>query len=237
MKFEFNASKENYEHFAAGRVLLSQAGMTSFPVRLASEIFQQAKALIGKEKLRVYDPCCGSAYLLSTLGFLHHEAIEALYGSDIRMDALLLAKKNLAMLSREGLLARRETIQALYEQYGKDSHREALESCDVLLESLPRAPIETGLWLGDATAQSLGAETVDLLICDVPYGDKVHWEGKADEPIFQLLEAHSQSLANNALLVLVSDKGQKAAHSAYQRVQQATHGKRRITMLRAVPSA
>ena len=41
MQYRYVTEKESYEDFAAGRVLLSQSGMTSFPVRLASEIFQR----------------------------------------------------------------------------------------------------------------------------------------------------------------------------------------------------
>src|SRR5690242_13634503 len=114
MKFEFNAKKENYEHLAAGRVILSKVGMTSFPVRLASEIFQQCYAYLGKEKLNIYDPCCGTAYLLTTIAFLHHEAIAAIYASDIQLEALEIGQKNLALLSERGLEARREELERLY---------------------------------------------------------------------------------------------------------------------------
>jgi tRNA G10 N-methylase Trm11 len=233
MKFEFNAKKVNYEHFAAGRVILSQVGMTSFPVRVASEIFQLCHAHLGKETLNIYDPLCGTAYLLTSLGFLHGEAIEAIYASDIHFEALQVGRKNLALLSETGLEARREDIQTLYETYGKESHAQALESCDYLKELLPEKGIETGLWLADAMGQSLVPETVDLLICDVPYGEKIAWESSSDEPISQLLEAQRSVLNKNALVVVISDKGQKAGHPAYKRYKQMQHGKRRISILEA----
>lgn len=232
MQFQFNVDKANYEHLAAGRVILSQGGMTSFPVRLASELFQLCHAYLEKPTLSLYDPCCGGAYLLTCLGFLHHQHISALYGSDIDGAALTTAQKNLALLSQAGLLVRREAIQTLYESYGKASHAEALQSCDLLLGQLPMPALETGVWLADATDRHLAPQSIDLLICDVPYGEKAVWQSDDAEPIRQLLEAHYPSLANHALAVIISDKSQKAAHPKYQRYKQLNHGKRRITILK-----
>jgi 23S rRNA (guanine2535-N1)-methyltransferase len=233
MKFEFNASKENYEHLAAGRVILSQVGMTSFPVRLASEIFQLCHAYLAKPTLRLYDPCCGTAYLLTTLGFLHHEAIEGIYASDIGFDSLQVAKKNLVLLNKEGLETRRKEIQRLYEAYGKGSHAEALESCESLLKRLPQKELAKDVWLADATETSLAPRSVDLLICDLPYGEKVAWESSSDKPLYELLERQHSVLAEPALAVIISDKGQKAAHPLYRRYKQLVHGKRRISILEA----
>ena len=229
MKFQFNPSKANYEHLAAGRVLLSQAGTTSFPVRLAREIFQLCYAQLGKERISVYDPCCGTAYLLTTLGFLHHEQIEALYGSDISQNALEIGRKNLALLDEAGLIARRESLAELYAKYGKESHQAALQSCDELLRGLPEQEFDRAIWLSDAGTHCLAPETVDLLICDVPYGEKVDWEGDAN--IQQLLEAQYPVLKAGALAVIISDKAQKAEHPQYKRYKQIKHGKRRISIL------
>jgi 23S rRNA (guanine2535-N1)-methyltransferase len=234
MKFKFNARKENYEHFAAGRVLLSQVGMTSFPVRVASEIFQTCHAYLAKAKLSIYDPCCGTAYLLTTLGFLHHDAIKAIYASDIQFEALVVARKNLALLSKEGLEARRKEIQRLYEAYCKDSHAEALTSCEYLLERLPKQNLTKDVYLADATMRSLAPDSLDLLICDVPYGEKVSWKSSSDEPIYQLLERQYPLLAKPALAVIISDKSQKIVHPQYRRYQQIIHGKRRISILEAI---
>jgi tRNA G10 N-methylase Trm11 len=231
MKFEFNTKKVNYEHFAAGRVILSQVGMTSFPVRVASEIFQLCHAYLGKERLSIYDPLCGTAYLLTSLGFLHGEAIETIYASDIDFDALRVGRKNLALLNEVGLEARRKDIQTLYETYGKESHAQALESCEVLKGLLPEKGIESGVWLADAMGQSFAPKSVDLLICDVPYGEKTAWETERDAPISQLLEAQRPVLTKNALAVIISDKGQKVGHPAYKRYKQMQHGKRRISIL------
>jgi tRNA G10 N-methylase Trm11 len=231
MKFEFNAKKVNYEHIAAGRVILSQVGMTSFPVRVASEIFQLCHAHLGKEKLRIYDPLCGTAYLLTSLGFLHGEAIETIYASDIDFGALKVGQKNLALLTEAGLEARRKYIQTLYETYGKESHAQALESCNTLKGLLPEKGIESSIWLADAMEESLASESVDLLICDVPYGEKITWESESDAPISQLLEAQRTVLTKKALAVVISDKGQKSVHPAYKRYKQMQHGKRRISIL------
>lgn len=236
MKFQFNADKGNYEHLAAGRVLLSHSGATSFPVRLATEIFQLCATYLGKAKLSVYDPCCGTGYLLTTLGFLHHEQIAALYGSDVNQNALEIAKKNLGLLDEVGLSARRETVAKLYEQYGKESHQAAMASCDILREALPKHEIAREVYLADAAKACLAPQTVDLLICDVPYGEKVAWEGEGG--IFSLLEAQYPILRDGALVVLISDKGQKAEHPQYRRYKQIKHGKRLIRILeKALPES
>lgn len=226
MKFEFNTDKANYEHLAAGRVLLSHSGATSFPVRLASEIFQLCAAHLGKAKLSVYDPCCGTGYLLTTLGFLHHERIAALYGSDVNQSALAIAQKNLALLDESGLGTRRDNLTELYAKYGKESHQAAITSADILLEALPEHEIAREICLADASQACLAPETFDLLICDVPYGEKVDWLGNAG--IYLLLEAQYPVMRAGALAVIISDKGQKAEHPNYRRYKQIKHGKRLI---------
>ena len=62
----------NYEDFASGRVIYGAKGIPNFPVRLIAEIFGRAlKASGKKDRLYVYDPCCGGAYSLTIIGFFY----------------------------------------------------------------------------------------------------------------------------------------------------------------------
>ena len=59
-----------------------------------------------KSHLTLYDPCCGSGYLLTVLGYLNHNQIDMFVGSDIDQNAAELARQNLALLTWEGLMNR-----------------------------------------------------------------------------------------------------------------------------------
>lgn len=169
MQYRYVTDKENYEDFAAGRVLLSQGGTTSFPVRLASEIFQRCADYFPKEQgLRVYDPCCGIGYLLTVLGFLHGAGIQSLHGSDINADMVTLASDNLRLLTSEGLDKRRDTLRRLADTYDKSSHHDALASVERLRQYLPASPISTQTWTADAPQPGTETASAELIICDVP---------------------------------------------------------------------
>ena len=82
MPYLFATQDLDYSDYSSGRVLYSQPGAPAFPVRLASEIFQRARHILGADRpgaerrLALFDPVCGGAYHLTTLGFLHGEWIE-----------------------------------------------------------------------------------------------------------------------------------------------------------------
>lgn len=132
MSYKFAIENLNYEDYASGRVLYNHKGTTSFPVRLASEIYQRCAAILkekGKEKdFIIYDSCCGGAYLLTILGFLHGDEISRIYGSDVDETMISLAQRNLSLLSPEGIERRIMQIDKMLEDFGKKSHSEALKS-------------------------------------------------------------------------------------------------------------
>ena len=82
------AHNQNYEDFASGRVLYHKSGLSTFPVRLAIEVMGRCLQYVDKEKLSIYDPMCGEAYLLTVLGFFYGERIHEIYGSDVNVEAL-----------------------------------------------------------------------------------------------------------------------------------------------------
>ena len=132
MPYRFARERQDYSDFAGGQVFVTAPGQTGFPVRLASELFQRCLAVrkcVGLHSpCTVYDPCCGSGYLLSTLAYLHGQDIRQIIGSDVDEEALGLARRNLALITREGLEARMAELQTLHRRYGKASHAEALVS-------------------------------------------------------------------------------------------------------------
>jgi tRNA G10 N-methylase Trm11 len=233
MQYRYVTEKENYEDFAAGRVLLSEGGMTSFPVRLASEIFQRcANYFPAERRLRVYDPCCGGGYLLTVLGFLHGAGIQSLHGSDINSNIVRVASDNLHLLTAEGLNTRRDSLRDLANTYKKSSHHDALESVERLRQRLPASPIITQTWAADALQLTADNTSVDLIICDVPYGNITDWQtDSADNLITALLQAQYEALVAGGIAAVISDKSQKAPYPRYQRLQQETIGKRRFLIL------
>ena len=55
--------KEDFSFLASGNVIKHFSGMPCFPVRLNLELFERAYHLLNKDKITVYDPCCGSKEL------------------------------------------------------------------------------------------------------------------------------------------------------------------------------
>ena len=126
------ATDEPREHFASGRVLYNAKGAAPFPVRLADEIAQRCFALLEERghsgPYAVYDPCCGSGYMLTVIGLLHGTRIRTVLASDIDEAMLGTARRNLALLTAEGMRARIEQLRGLYEAFGKDRKSTRLNS-------------------------------------------------------------------------------------------------------------
>jgi len=254
MPYLYATERHNEADCAAGRVFYSLPGHPAFPVRLASEMFQRCLALREADGLTVpcalYDPCCGGAYHLATLAYLHGERIASIAASDIDVDALSLASRNLDLLTLAGLERRIAEITAMLAAYDKASHAEALDSAERLRERLlvltechaiPVSVFQTDALAGARILAELGAHAVDIVITDVPYNRLSAWQGDAvatapSNPLWQMLEALRPVLSPGAVVAIASDKGQKAAHEAYQRVERFQIGKRRIVLLRPVLS-
>src|SRR6185436_4320415 len=137
MQYQYAKERVDYSDLSSGRVLYSLPGHPAFPVRLASEIFQRCMALREatykvSTPCVLYDPCCGAAYGLSVLGYLHGEKIQALIGSDVDEKAVALAGQNLGLLTASGLNDRMHEISEILLLYGKESHKEALASSRIL---------------------------------------------------------------------------------------------------------
>lgn len=237
MKYQFAKEKINYEDLSSGRVLHSAQGFTSFPVRLASEIFQRCTDALLQRGIEgpytVYDPCCGGAYLLTVLGFLHGDCIGQIYASDVDVAVLKLAEQNLSLLQPRGLMERIEQIETMHRLYGKTSHLDALGSAKRLQQWVEkRNLIEYHCFVADiSTGQAAADRALDgihIVITDVPYGNMVHWKGSSS--ITTMLANLYPMLHESAIVAVVADKGQVLKNEQYRRVDYFRIGKRHIAL-------
>jgi 23S rRNA (guanine2535-N1)-methyltransferase len=252
MQYKYAKEQQDYSDLSSGRVFYSLPGHPAFPVRLASEIFQRCVAQRGAiyrvtTPCTLYDPCCGAAYHLSVLAYLHREQIQQVIASDVEETAVALAARNLSLLHQDGLDRRIRELSSLFEQYGKESHREALQSASVLNEKLSsweeRHPPVTRVFLANATdrqeiADHIRAKSVDILFTDVPYGRHSRWHAahgdELSNPLTSMLEATLDILSPSSILAVASDKGQKVSHERFQRIEHFQVGKRRVMLLKPI---
>ncbi|HPH96137.1 MAG TPA: hypothetical protein PKW33_05520 [Anaerolineaceae bacterium] len=249
MQYRYATERENYADLSSGRVFYNQPGHPALPVRLASEIFQRGLAYLRAEGFTspclIYDPCCGGAYHLGVLGFLHWTEIHEIAASDIDPETVCFARKNLGLLRSAGMQQRIDELQSLLARYGKVSHRDALESARRMQAQIqmmaPQNELKTAVFQANAAdgagmTAGLQGRRADLVISDVPYGQHSHWNNLAGEsgatPLFQMLEALRCALRPGGLAAIICDKSQKAMHPAYQRLEQFPAGKRRVAVLR-----
>jgi hypothetical protein len=251
MQYKYAKEQLDYSDFSSGRVFYSLPGSPAFPVRLASEIFQ--RGLAHREAIyqmsgpcTLYDPCCGGAYHLSVLGFLHGEHIREIIASDIDEKAVTLAERNLSLLDKDGLNRRIAELSKLLEQYGKESHREALASASTLKKKLldlrERRLLRTKVFRARATDKSaitgqVPHQSVDIVLTDVPYGRHSQWQETdgLSNPLRSMLDALLQVLSDSSIVAVSSDKQQRATHERYQRLEQFQVGKRRVILLTPTP--
>jgi 16S rRNA G966 N2-methylase RsmD len=248
MQYKFAKEQQDYSDFSSGRVFYSLPGHPAFPVRLASEIFQRCvayrAAIYGiTTPCTLYDPCCGAAYHLSVLAYLHRERIRTIIASDIDEKAVALAERNLGLLHRDGLEERIRELSAMFEQYGKESHREALKSASTLKEKLltEKHPLETRVFQANATdtraiTNRVQPQSVDIVFTDVPYGWHSQWRDAEDlsNPLRSMVDALLEILSTSSIVAVVSDKQQKAVHEQFQRLEQFRVGKRRVVILKPI---
>ena len=206
------APAADYSDFASGMVLRSAPGYPGFPVRLGSELFERAVHVLGRrERLTVWDPCCGSGQLVTTISLLHQEQVGEIIATDIDPAALALAEKNLALLTKHGLTARRAEIAKLSDRFGKDSHTLALDAADRLHARVRSSdPIQVRVRRADifdvsTLAQAVEGASIDLVITDLPYGRQTYLQGPAQGvvEVDAVLANLGSVLPHHAVIVLV----------------------------------
>jgi len=223
-------------------VLYNAKGAAPFPVRLADEIVQRCFHDLEERghpgPYVVYDPCCGSGYMLAVIGLLHGAQIRAVLASDIDESMLETARRNLSLLTAGGMRARIEQLRELYEQYGKPSHAEALESAAVLDEYRARGTLGSiEVFPADITAgppdavRNSGFCPVNIVIADLPYGHLTGWRSGSADPAARMLDSLFPLLRPGASVVaLVAGKSHKLRHERYRRLALLKAGKRQIAL-------
>ncbi len=226
------------------------SGHPAFPIRLASEIFQRCLAnrkivYNNSTPCTLYDPCCGAAYHLSVLAYLHREHVREVIGSDIDEKAITLASQNLGLLGVAGLDKRISEISKMFEMYHKDSHKDALASGYILKDRISALeqehPLTTKVFQASATdsktiIKNVKTKSVDIVFTDVPYGQHSHWLGLNSneelDPLGLMLNALVEILSTSSIVAIVADKQQKVSHKGFQSVEQFQIGKRRAVILK-----
>jgi hypothetical protein len=209
--------REDAADLAPGVVLHSAPGQPAFPVRLALELFRRAQADLGRERITLWDPCCGSGYLATVLGLLERGSLERVLASDVSDDALGLARRNLRLLDPDGLSERADERRRGARELGKPRYDDFAASADRLRQGLVDAggALPTAVGAADAfDAGSLGAflggDAPDLVLTDVPYGERVTWAGAAPatDRVPALLATLGAVLPTHAAVV-VCDRSRK----------------------------
>jgi len=244
MGYKYATERANYADLASGHVFYSLPGHPAFPVRLASEIYQRCLKLRGQASwpCTIYDPCCGAAYHLSVIAYLHWDSICRVIGSDIDEKAIQIAERNLGLLTPTGMERRGREISAMVHLFNKESHKVALDSLNRMQEQINLLtavrPIQTHVFQANATEagslqEGLQGAKIDMVISDIPYGQHSRWEQtKAPDPARAFLEALVSVLPSDCIVAIASDKLQKIGHEKYTRVDKFQLGKRQVVFLK-----
>lgn len=226
MEYKYTQN-DNYEDFAAGRVIYHMGGEPAFPVRLTLELYERCLQYSNKKKdITLYDCCCGGAYLLTILGLLKGDTITRIYGSDIDPDRIQLATDNLGLLSDAGIRKRRAELEELYHMYGKASHLEALRSLERLAK-LQTTGMTAGTFIRNALEVSDLPFIPDIIITDVPYGNQVQWTEGIGE-VNQMMASMSGVCGRDTIICICMDKKQKIQTESYQRLEKQLIGHRKF---------
>ena len=250
MEYKFTSDQENYALYASGSVLYAVPGHPAFPIRLANEIFRRCMAYRKSwgvaNRCVLFDPCCGSAYHLTTLAYFNWTDIAQIHASDIDADALSIAARNLSLLNLNGLERRIQELADMAQKFGKLSHATSLTHAGVLKQELASLVedhnIQTRLFRADATdSQAVQAHwdgrAVDVVMTDVPYGRQSSWSFDTPpletvDPVYALLDSLLPILQPDSVVAVTSAKKDKVRHERYKRLERFNVGKRQVALLR-----
>lgn len=215
MAYRYALARESYADLSGG-VLHSAPGFPAFPVRLASEMFQRALEFAPGSSAQVWDPCCGSGYLLTALALLHRLDITGVLGTDLDPAALTLARKNLGLLSEHGMDARADELRARAERLDKPAYLDAAAAARRLARglsqrggALPYGVAQADVFNPGQLRHVLDGRRPNLVITDVPYGEQTSWVGpNGAAGIDGMLRALAEVLDDDAVIA-VATRGRK----------------------------
>ncbi|EEP73347.1 rRNA methyltransferase aviRa [Micromonospora sp. ATCC 39149] len=212
MTYRHETVRGAYGDLASGAVLRSAPGFPAFPVRLASEVLQTALELRPTSApATVWDPCCGSGYLLTVLALLHRPSLAGLLASDVDEAALDLARANLGLLTGAGLDTRARELAQRAEAFDKPHYAEAAAAAHRLRARLDAAggPLPYAVRRADvfdrvALTEAVAGMTPDLVVTDLPYGEQTSWQGeRAGEGLPGMLTRVASVLPPTGVLAVV----------------------------------
>lgn len=200
MRYRYEVAEVDRSDFSSGWVLQSRPGFPAFPVRLGSEVFQQLLEIGGWTRpVSVWDPLCGSGYLLTSVALLHRRRIARVLASDVDPTAVELAAANLDLLAPGGLERRAREVgpDAAESARRLATHLKAqggaVPVCAVVANALD--PVQVA-----ALARN---PPIDVVITDVPYGVQTQWSTPSEDlaqPLARLVENLSAYLAPGAVI-------------------------------------
>jgi 23S rRNA G2445 N2-methylase RlmL len=164
----------------------------------------------------LWDPCCGSGYLLAVLGLLHRRHISSVLASDLDPAALALAERNLRLLTDAGLADRAAELHRRSERFDKPSYAEAARSAWRLAGELEAAGGDVPYRVCEADGldpaqlrRVVDGLAPDIVIVDVPYGERVHWLGPAASHGVAGLVSAVSSVVPDDCVIAVTTRGRK----------------------------
>lgn len=224
---------DNFEDFASGRVILHKSGFPNFPVRLAQEIFCHCLSYLKiKTNICVYDPCCGSGYMLTVLGLLNFNLLETIVCSDCSNKALDATEQNLNLLTKSGINERINHLQTLYRQFNKTSHLQAIESAQTLLNCInEKHKINTVTFNANILSNNILTDKnfkADIVFTDIPYENMVSWQKEDEHDTNNLLENLLPVIKPSSIIAICSNKQQRIQSDKYIRLEKQQIGKRKF---------
>jgi len=209
-----HAPRADHTALSPGAVLVSAPGHPAFPVRLGLELLGRClDHLAPAGPVTVWDPCCGSGALLTAMALGWRDRLRAVAASDVDPEPLALARRNLALLSAEGLAERATELSRLEQLHGKESHRAAAQAAAGLAAGLASkggdlpAVVEPVDALDPAACATFARRVrPDVVITDVPYGEQTQWtttHGTAGSPD-ALVASLASALDPHAVIAVVA---------------------------------
>jgi len=228
------AEKDDFSFLASGNVIKHFSGMPCFPVRLNLELFERARHAVGKERISVYDPCCGSGFSLTVLGLMRRDRIEWLRGSDIDPACLEAAGCNTSLLTQEGLFAARDAV--LGGEFATPERKAQMnESVEKLLPYMQGEAPDADVFRHDilAAAPKLPGPA-DYVFADIPYGIMTEWRSDSavdPDPLQAFLMNVAPVLGKGGVLTVCGGKDLRVRSDAFRRLGRFSVGKRLVYML------
>ncbi len=151
---------------------------------------------------------------------MHGHRINNIYASDVDREVLQVAERNISLLTPIGLAQRKEQLTQLAALFQKKSHEEALTSLERLYEHLAQSILEeTFVFQGDITAteKSNSHSEINIVITDLPYGNKVNWRTDSPNSISDFFDQILKRInPDNSVVAIIVNKGQKLKHKRFK---------------------